>query len=479
MATTQLLDRYGLPLTTASAEAVARYTEGLDRLLAYDVGAEEEFQAAIAADEQFALPHSGLAILHAGGVTHGADASVAQESAERGVELAQHATEREQRQAEIVRLIAVEQSPPTTRRLIAEHLRDAPQDALVLILELWEIFYGGGFKKREDMFALFDSLAPSYGDDWWFLSWYGFAHGEVEHYAEAHRLAERSLEMRHRNAGAAHTMAHFYFDTGGHTDGSLFLADWLDGYQPSGGFHCHLNWHYTLHELAQGRHRNALKIYDETMKPEVSEAAGVLGILEDTASLFWRCRMYGSLHAPLPWESLRDFVRAAFPEAGTPWADVHAAMIYAALGDDASIGKCLDELHAAAQRGDPLADEVVAPIVRALQAFGQEAYADAAAGLEAVHDRVVGVGGSNAQRDVFEETLLEAHLRAGQYDKAQAMLEQRLARRMTARDLFRLGRAQTGRSDAAAAASFKGADDLWSDADRDSPEMEELRRSVA
>lgn len=50
-------DRYGLPLSTASDEAEARYREGIDCVLAAWPGAGEAFDAAIAVDRDFALAH--------------------------------------------------------------------------------------------------------------------------------------------------------------------------------------------------------------------------------------------------------------------------------------------------------------------------------------------------------------------------------------------------------------------------------------
>jgi pentatricopeptide repeat protein len=49
--------------------------------------------------------------------------------------------------------------------------------------------------------------------------------------------------------------------------------------------------------------------------------------------------------------------------------------------------------------------------------------------LEPVAPRVVELGGSRAQRDVFHDTLLEACFRAGDMDRAERLLAERIARR--------------------------------------------------
>ena len=48
-------------------------------------------------------------------------------------------------------------------------------------------------------------------------------------------------------------------------------------------------------------------------------------------------------------------------------------------------------------------------------------------------DDIVRCGGSHAQQDVWEETLIAAWIRAGEADKARRLLERRLARRPSPR----------------------------------------------
>ncbi|HEY8745548.1 MAG TPA: hypothetical protein VIU62_20865, partial [Chloroflexota bacterium] len=92
--------------------------------------------------------------------------------------------------------------------------------------------------------------------------------------------------------------------------------------------------------------------------------------------------------------------------------------------------------------------------------------------LAPIMGEIVRIGGSNAQREVFEETLLEAMLRCGRYDEAEALLRRRLGRRESGRDQFWLGRVHTGRGEAALArASREAGVRLWPNADADAPEF--------
>ena len=76
--------------------------------------------------------------------------------------------------------------------------------------------------------------------------------------------------------------------------------------------------------------------------------------------------------------------------------------------------------------------------------------------------------------------MLEAYLRAEQFDKAEAMLRTRLQRRDSVRDLFWLGRAQvkSGQPEAARI-SLHQATHAWQDADPGSSERAMLTGLVA
>lgn len=57
-------DRYGIPLSTNSAEAAQAYRDGIDLMLSAWPGAAEAFDRAIAADPDFALAHIARARIH-------------------------------------------------------------------------------------------------------------------------------------------------------------------------------------------------------------------------------------------------------------------------------------------------------------------------------------------------------------------------------------------------------------------------------
>ncbi len=93
---------------------------------------------------------------------------------------------------------------------------------------------------------------------------------------------------------------------------------------------------------------------------------------------------------------------------------------------------------------------------------------------------MVRVGGSHAQREVFEDTILEAYIRAEQFEKAKDILQNRLKQRGSMRDTFWLGRVQSGQGqESVAQSSFSRAAKGWEIADPDTPELTALNSRMA
>ena len=461
-------DSWGLPLTT-SEDAAAHYRDGVERMLGYLPGVAEALERAIAVDPTFALPHSQLALFY----LFRGEAEPAGRHAREAERLAHGASERERRHAAILGAPIAGRGAEAAG-WIDEHLAETPRDAPIVLQWLGGNFYSGGVQKRERMLEQFDRLAPSFGDDWWFLSWHAFANHEMDDLDRAEALVSRSLELRRSNGQAAHAHAHVFFERHDTPGGADWLGGWLTEFPHRAGFHRHLTWHQALFLLANGRSAEALGLHDDTIRPGADEAGDAMGAVADGASLLWRCRLHDG-DAAFDWREIAELAERAFPRAGTVWVDVHRAMALAALGDETQIGSLLDGLRAAGERGHPTADAVARPVVEALWAFGAGDYATAADGLSAVREQLVTLGGSNAQRDVFEETLVEARLRAGQIEEATALLRERLERGATPRDLFREGRALSADGELTAAqASLRRARELWAAADDDSAELRRL-----
>lgn len=438
-------DRYGLPLSTPVRAAADHYIDGIDRALALHMGAQTSLEAAIAADEHFAMAHIALAreFQYRGQTT------AAQTSKLRALQCLDGVTRRERQHVEALAR-AVDGDGPAALALIREHVQEFPRDAFLVKQAdgpFGLIGFGGGQDRLEANFALLDSLAAAYGDDWWFLSAYAFAHNELGRHEEARRLVERALEGYPQSGHAAHTMAHVYFETGDASSGTAFLDGWLPDFPRQAQIYSHLTWHLALFALACGQPDRALELYTQTLAPAVCPGAPLITLC-DAASLLWRYDLYGLERPPGSRAAVAAFAARTFPQVGIAFADVHCALAYAAAGETAALARLLTQLHARLAQGKLPAGAVVPAVVEGLMAFAHGDYHGAVQHLEPVAHQVVRIGGSNAQREVIEDTLLQAYLRAGHATQAETLLRQRLARRPSVRDLQWLQQAQDARTTA-------------------------------
>ena len=124
----------------------------------------------------------------------------------------------------------------------------------------------------------------------------------------------------------------------------------------------------------------------------------------------------------------------ASPKAGFAFADAHMAILEAAAGDRDAVERRVEALTGLVEAGTLAAGPVVPAICRAALAFVEEDYAGRVRILEPAAAEVVRIGGSGAQREVIEDTLLVALMRSGEVVKARALLDRRLHRRPSPRD---------------------------------------------
>jgi tetratricopeptide (TPR) repeat protein len=350
--------------------------------------------------------------------------------------------------------------------LVDEHLREFPRDALLVNQASSTIGFSGRPDREAHRLAFVERLAPAYGDDWWFQSALSFTYHEVGRYAEARTLSERSLDGYPGNASASHNLAHIHYETLDAAGGVAFLDDWLKGYDRRAPFHCHLAWHLALFELHEGHYRRAYEIYERDILLSSNPRLTVM----DGTALLWRFLLYGCHEGPLPWAPLAALA-VTVSRPGFLFGDIHAALAYAAQGDAVALARVIDGLRAVAAKGNAAAETVALPLVQGTAAFAAGDWAGALAHFAPVEGQIHRMGGSHAQWELFEETMVVCLLRLERYDGAERLLRRRLAHRASPRDLYWLGRAETGRGAAAGAETLRAARGAWAGAERDNPEQ--------
>lgn len=423
-------DRYGLTLSTNSDRAAALYVDGVDRMLAALLGADAAFDAAIAEDPDFALAHLGRARVHQLNM-EGADARARVAAARQFVA---NATPRERQHVEIF-ASAIEGQPKKAVTAAEQHLQEYPRDAQVLAL-LLGAFGLYAFSGRADhdaaRLAISERYADDYGDDWWFLTYLGWAKTEAGDLINGRAITERGYALKPSNAGAAHAVAHALFEQGNGAEGRSFLSAWLPANDRTSFLQGHLAWHLALIAIEDDDADGALDIYERHIKPS-GRPYPPLNIYTDTASLLWRLSLAGKTGLDAHWQDVARYGDGFFAKAGAHFADVHHALV-AATTNNTALEARLSEMQARDADGKLAPGPSAIGLCRGIAAFAAGDHESAARILEPLMPDLVRIGGSHAQRELWEDTFIVASLRAGQGHKAAGLISERLHRRPSRRD---------------------------------------------
>lgn len=425
-------DRYGLALSTSSADAASAYREGVDLLLAGWPGAAEEFERAVSIDPDFALAYIARARIH----TFYQQGDVARNKATLARELvARNGSERERTHVETLAL-AIEGNIPAALASALNHLEAHPRDALVMSLPMgaFGLFAFSGMAGHDQARVdLCERHAHAYGDDWWFLTMHGWALTENGDVKRGRAMTQRGFDIRRANAHAAHALLHAMFEDGSVAEADALVTEWIPGYDRSGILHGHILWHQALGALEHGDAARALAVYADVLTPTATKAPP-LNVITDAASLLWRLTAYGHAVPETLWAEADAFARTAFPKSSLPFADVHMALFAAATRNHAALEERLAVVEKRLADGKLPAGPVVPRIFRAMTAFAEGRYDTCVRELEPVLGDVVRIGGSHAQRELIEDTFIVALMKSGKLARARAMLDVRLHRRPSPRD---------------------------------------------
>jgi hypothetical protein len=417
-----LADRYGLLLSTPSSAAQQAYVEGCEAKLTMYPGAIEAFDRAIAADPGFALAHAARAHL----LLESGDAAAARVSIAAANSLAAGLSAREASHIAFFDLLCAGDGDAALSALHA-HLNAWPRDTVVLGTAAFTnglIGSSGRAGQKRMLLELLERLAPSYGDDWWFAAHHGMALSENGQRDAARPRINRSLAQNPNNPWAAHACAHLCYEEGDANAARAFLASWLPTYPRNGALHSHLNWHLALGHLEAGDAAEARRLFREAFAPDV-HSGPPRGRVNDGVSFLWRWELAGHPRDADAWRMMNDFATNAFPRASAAFSDMHIALAQAVADDDTALEARVRQIHDLARQGRYPSGPLVPAVSRAFVAFERRDFPAAIGALEPIAGELERIGGSRAQLDLVEFTLLKAYLDADRPDDARRMLSDR------------------------------------------------------
>jgi tetratricopeptide (TPR) repeat protein len=424
-------DQFALPVTTRSPAALEAYDQAVHGLLGWDGATLDMFNRALEADPDFALALAGV------GVCHFLDERFAEArtAVERARMLAAGATARERGHVEAMAQLIVGR-PDQAERAMREHLASYPRD-LAVVQRLYFIWFWQG--RFPEMLELTGDLVRHYPGNSFMLGLRAFALEEARRFPEALATAEVAVTRNPRDAWSVHALAHTVYEMGAARAGISLLPPAIHPCTHLGWFRNHLLWHLALMHFACGDYGRASRMSRAAFERRPSS---VPGNLHDSISLLWRLDLCGEMVGER-WRPFAAIARERLNRQGLLFHAAHLAMALAGAGDWAIAEQQMGMLR---DRGSKdrtgLVGDVLIPLIEGLHAFATANYLMVIEKIEPLRPRIVELGGSRAQRDVFHDTFLEACVRAGDAGRAERVLTERVARRADAYWLARKERAR-------------------------------------
>lgn len=308
-------------------------------------------------------------------------------------------------------------------------LLDHPHDLLAAKVSQDLYFFLGDAANLRDGPA---RLLPAWREEelgyGYLLGLLAFGLEECGDYGAAERAGRDAIARDAYDTWAHHAVAHVLEMQGRIAEGIAFLSGGAPYWAPS-YFAVHNWWHLALLELDRGDGEAVLDLYDGAMRGGVSTQP--LDLV-DASSLLWRLRLAGFEPGHHRWEALARLWRLYAEDAVYCFNDTHALIAF--LGDEdwaeADALKARLAARALGQDSNAMMTRAVGlPLAEALIAFAHGDETVAVDGLLALRRHAHLFGGSHAQRDLIEQTLLAAALQGGQKSLARALAGERIGRK--------------------------------------------------
>jgi hypothetical protein len=252
-----------------------------------------------------------------------------------------------------------------------------------------------------------------------------FAYEQCHLLDDAERAARTALEGKRKEPWAQHALAHVMLTRGQIDAGARFLEGVQETWTGLNSFMItHLWWHMALFYLSQGRQAEVLDIYDRYCwafaKQYSQDQVGAVSLLA-------RMEIAG-IDVGERWQDLGNYLVARVRDTVLPFLTMQYLYGLARAGRpeaEALLDTVRQASRAAATHALDVWQQVALP---ACEGLYRSARGDFDAGwrhLSAAMPRMLEAGGSHAQRDLFEQLLLDAAIKSGRLVLAQQLLEQR------------------------------------------------------
>jgi tetratricopeptide (TPR) repeat protein len=415
-------DQQGVELSGATAKAAEHYTQALHAYHCYAGDAIGAVQAAIAESPDFVMAHALAAWMTLVGTNSEAQAmGVAAVQAMSGLP----ANAREQGHVAALQALVAGEIRQAAR--IMEDVSIAePRDSLALHAgQLCDFLLGDSRMLRDRIARALPAWSRDDAEYHAVLGLLAFGLEETGHYERAEVMGREAVALEPRNNWAQHAVAHVLEMQDRRAEGVRWMRQENTQWVPESMLAVHNWWHLALFHLGLGEVDEVLKLFDGPIYGQPSD----FGFdMVDAAAMLWRLQLRGA-DVGDRWRPLADIYEKR-PLGQYAFDDAHAMMAFVGAGRN-DWAETVLKVQAVVMEspGDNayFTREVGLPLMLAIRAFGQGDYRSVVERLRPMRNISARFGGSHAQRDLIDLTLIEAATRSGQEALASALIVEREA----------------------------------------------------
>jgi tetratricopeptide (TPR) repeat protein len=420
-----LQDSQGLDVSTDSPEAIAAINRYTDQALAYGKDAVAIFQG-IEADPTCAIANA-----------HAAAFYLSHESAESRRQAVPYlnaaktyqasATEREKLYISAVVAWATGRIDQAIAHLEAIAFA-FPRDLVAVQMAQYHYFYLGN---KESLLQIAQNVLSANRENHYLHGMIAFGLEQCHHLSEAEEAGRRATQMNRNDPWAHHAVAHVMETQGRLEEGIAWMESLSQTWENCNSMlYTHNWWHIALYYLEQENFPKVLELYDSHIwgrawKESPKDQIGSIQIL-------LRLELRG-VDIGKRWEELVPYLTARIHEHSLPFQDLHYVYALARASQTELVNEMLLSMQAHAKNVKSYVQktwaEVVVPAAQGIVAYAKQEWENAIAYLRPTLLRLHEIGGSHAQRDLFEQVYLDAWLRAEQNREALYLLEKRFSSR--------------------------------------------------
>jgi tetratricopeptide (TPR) repeat protein len=409
-------DRLGNPISAQNPATEAAIDDFIAGYLGYDRRLVNILAAADRDGDALANAYAGLLwmLSETGGIPDQARAYLAR---------AEQADALPRERATVAVLRAwVDDDVPKAQRLIEEILRGHPRDLVMLKLHQYHDFNAGDFPA---MLRVALASAEAAADIPYAHGMLAFAYEQMHLLDKAETSARQALAMQRREPWAQHALAHVMLTQGRIDEGANFLESMRDTWEGLTSFmYTHAWWHLALFYISQGRNTEALAAYDDhcwaQQKHFSQDQVGAVSLLAR-----FEC---AGIDVGDRWTDLGPYLAARQADIAQPFLTLQYFYGLARAGrpEAAALHAALRAApHTAPRAARAVWRDIGIPLADGLAAHAAGDMETAIRLLTPTLPCLADIGGSHAQRDLFDQLLLDALLKGKKYSRAQQILELR------------------------------------------------------